>query len=321
MGMRQEPFSSDEPNRRAGERDGEHAQESQGRELVPVVVEPRIDPGARPGIHAAPTTGAFAAAMADIGVSLSAFGKRHGTAVAAAAVALVIGGMGSFAIAKLSGSHPASPTSDATSVAAMTQWKSPLAAGAQQRQADIARLSDELRKMKAGLDSLRASVDASRNTDDLKALRTTVAALKDDLARTKQDTSGTVAQATAQLSKQLDRLEHADNSPKLAQITERLDRIEKQTADQTVTGSIKPAAPVPSAIPAPPRPPAKAAPKTVPGWSVREVYDGAALLEGRDGLFEVSPGANVPGLGRIQSIERRNGGWVVVTAAGLVQSE
>ncbi|MFC7395627.1 hypothetical protein ACFQU1_00290 [Chelatococcus sp. GCM10030263] len=323
MDMRQEPFSSDEPNdRSAGEGreiEGRAAPTSEGRQLVPVAVAPRIDPDARPSINGAAMSGGLATSLAELGARLAAFSKRHG-AVLAAAMVLILGSAGSFAIAKLSesqpgsGGHAGSATSDASVVAA----KSPPIVGTEQRQADIARLSDELRKMKAGLDSLRASVDASRNTDDLKALRTTVAALKDDLARTKQDTSGAVAQATAQLSKQIDKLDHVDNSAKLAQITARLERIEKQMADQTVTGSIKPAAPPPKPTP---RPLAKIQPKTVPGWSVREVYDGAALLEGRGGLFEVSPGANVPGLGRIQSIERRNGGWVVVTAAGLVQSE
>jgi hypothetical protein len=314
MGMRQEPFSSDEANHDAAEDGGRP-----GRQLVPVAVAPRIDPDARPSLNGAAMSGGVGSGLAEFGAELSAFGKRHSAVLAAAAIALILGGAGSYAIARLAGGG--TERSDASSVAAMTQWKTPLALGTEQRQADIARLSEELRKMKAGLDSLRASVDASRNTDDLKALRTTVASLKDDLARTKQDTSGALAKATAQLAQQIDRIEHADNSAKLAQIAERLDRIEKQTADQTVTGSIKPAAPVPAPKPVAAKPEAKAQPKTVPGWSVREIYDGSALIEGRGGLFEVSPGANVPGLGRIEAIERRNGGWVVVTAAGLVQSQ
>jgi hypothetical protein len=319
MDMRQEPFSSDEPGGRAGGRDEDRAQESQGRQLVPVVVEPRVDPRARPGVHSAPLAGGLSATVADIAQRATAFGKRH-SAVLAAAIVLILGSAGSFAIAELSGSQPgsggrASSGTEAASVAAMTQWKSPLVIGTEQRQADIARLSDELRKMKAGLDGLRTSVEATRNGDDLKALRTTVAGLKDELARTKQESASALTKVTGQL----DRI--GDGSAKLAQIAERLDRIEKQTADQTVTGSIKPAAPVPTARPAPAKVEAKAQPKIVPGWSVREVYDGAALLEGHGGLFEVSPGANVPGLGRVQSIERRSGGWVVVTAAGLVQSQ
>ena len=37
---------------------------------------------------------------------------------------------------------------------------------------------------------------------------------------------------------------------------------------------------------------------------LRRVYDGAALIEGRDGIIEVEPGMVAPGLGRIEAIKR-----------------
>jgi len=37
------------------------------------------------------------------------------------------------------------------------------------------------------------------------------------------------------------------------------------------------------------------------------------------GLREVAPGDALPGVGRIRSIERRRGQWVVVTANGLIE--
>ena len=43
-------------------------------------------------------------------------------------------------------------------------------------------------------------------------------------------------------------------------------------------------------------------------------------VEGRDGIYEVVPGAVLPGLGPVQSIERRDGRWVVVTPKGLIVS-
>jgi len=51
---------------------------------------------------------------------------------------------------------------------------------------------------------------------------------------------------------------------------------------------------------------------------VRRVYDGAALIEGRNGIIEVEPGSVVPGIGRIEAIKRQDGRWVVVTARGLI---
>jgi hypothetical protein len=83
----------------------------------------------------------------------------------------------------------------------------------------------------------------------------------------------------------------------------------------------KPAAPVPAPAPAPESEtalkPAKAEP--VDGWVLREVYNGSALVEGRNrGLYEVMPGNMIPGVGRVEAIERRGARWVVVTDKGFI---
>ena len=51
-----------------------------------------------------------------------------------------------------------------------------------------------------------------------------------------------------------------------------------------------------------------------------EFGDGGALIEGRNGLYEVYAGDPVPGLGRIDAIRKQDGRWVVVTSRGLVVS-
>ena len=73
------------------------------------------------------------------------------------------------------------------------------------------------------------------------------------------------------------------------------------------------------------RRPRRAAPKvevarlpTVEGWALRDVANGSALIEGRQGIFEVYAGDPVPGLGRIDAIRRQDGHWVVVTSKGLI---
>jgi hypothetical protein len=54
---------------------------------------------------------------------------------------------------------------------------------------------------------------------------------------------------------------------------------------------------------------------------LRKVYDGAALIENRDGIVEVEPGVTLPGVGRIEGIKRQpDGRWVVVTQKGLIVS-
>jgi hypothetical protein len=68
---------------------------------------------------------------------------------------------------------------------------------------------------------------------------------------------------------------------------------------------------------------AKAAPKDAPveGWVLHEVYDGVALIESRNRrLLEVVPGETVPGVGRVEAIERRGKRWVVVTAKGVIST-
>ncbi|HEX7924838.1 MAG TPA: hypothetical protein VF583_28010 [Bradyrhizobium sp.] len=59
-------------------------------------------------------------------------------------------------------------------------------------------------------------------------------------------------------------------------------------------------------------------PSTVPGWSVVEVRDGTAVLEGPEGVKMAARGDVVPGLGRVDSIVRWGNRWIVATASGLV---
>jgi hypothetical protein len=56
----------------------------------------------------------------------------------------------------------------------------------------------------------------------------------------------------------------------------------------------------------------------VPGWTLRRVYDGAALIEGREGIIEVEPGITIPGLGRIEDIKKQDGRWTVFTSKGII---
>jgi hypothetical protein len=56
----------------------------------------------------------------------------------------------------------------------------------------------------------------------------------------------------------------------------------------------------------------------VDGWVLRNVGRGGALIEGRQGLYEVYAGDPVPGLGKVDAIRKQDGRWVVVTSKGLV---
>ena len=120
---------------------------------------------------------------------------------------------------------------------------------------------------------------------------------------------------------------------KLEQLNERLDRIERSAAvalmptqapalasnatPKTTPGVVQASAPSPAAnLPEKPRAPVEA--KKITDWVVREVINGKAILQGPRGLIGVSTGDLVPGAGRVQSIARRGGRWIVATNKGLI---
>ena len=105
-------------------------------------------------------------------------------------------------------------------------------------------------------------------------------------------------------------------------------------ADPATVGSIpKPPVLLPAARPAsqtngatPPiiaiRQPVVAAPETkpatIPGWTVVDVRDGTAVLEGPEGIRMAARGDTIPGVGRVESIVRWGSRWVIATANGLI---
>jgi hypothetical protein len=59
----------------------------------------------------------------------------------------------------------------------------------------------------------------------------------------------------------------------------------------------------------------------VEGWTLLVYYAGRAVVENRSGtLFEVGPGASLPGLGRVESIKRQDGRVVITTPKGVIMS-
>jgi len=66
--------------------------------------------------------------------------------------------------------------------------------------------------------------------------------------------------------------------------------------------------------------PAANTPQLITNWVVRDVYAGVAVVESPRGSMEVAPGELIPGAGTVKSIERRGGGWIVITSRGLIDS-
>jgi hypothetical protein len=127
----------------------------------------------------------------------------------------------------------------------------------------------------------------------------------------------------AKIADRLDRAEkaQADSGAKIAKATDTIDRMERRLAavSSDVTGTTgEPHVAVAAVAPPTPEMRRLSPGPIVDGWVVRDVYNGAALIQGRAGIIQVVPGDNLPGLGRIEQVRRQDGHWVVVTSRGLI---
>lgn len=157
------------------------------------------------------------------------------------------------------------------------------------------------------------TVVASAETTTLAKLSIDVAALKasiDALAKTSTT-------EFARLNERVERSEKAQSEPaaKLARLADAVEKLERRSAAPQATAAAASPEITGSIVSK-----QHDRPTVVSGWVLREVFDGAAMVESRHGLYEVVPGANLPGLGRVQTIRRQDGRWVVVTPKGIIVS-
>jgi hypothetical protein len=147
-------------------------------------------------------------------------------------------------------------------------------------------------------------------------------------------TQQSVALLTREITALKASLETANKSAysQIAKISERLTR-----DGAGITGSITPPQTIPSAAQATP-PQQQAAPLPVPrpaftaeaslparlsivaDWSIRETRDGYVYVQGHGDVYQVVPGAPLPGLGPVEQIKRQDGRWLVVTPKGIIVS-
>jgi hypothetical protein len=180
----------------------------------------------------------------------------------------------------------------------------------------------------AGLSHLAGGDAASPGNTALEA---SVARIDADMLALKASVEHTSKMGMSQFNKTSDRLDkfekaQAEPAAKLAKLSEAIDKLRAAppaapvpvaaapAAAKEVTGSIAPAAIAPAIAPKA----EMARLPTVEGWVLRNVAHGGALIEGRQGIYEVYAGDPVPGLGKVDAIRRQDGRWVVVTSKGLV---
>jgi hypothetical protein len=61
-------------------------------------------------------------------------------------------------------------------------------------------------------------------------------------------------------------------------------------------------------------------PSTIPGWTVRNVVNGIATLEGPAGTWQAARGDTVPGVGTVNSVVLWGNRWIVATSKGLIST-
>ena len=98
----------------------------------------------------------------------------------------------------------------------------------------------------------------------------------------------------------------------IADLSRRLDRLERVVAANEETGSVSGAA-----LRRRPRP----AHSGVAGWSVQDAQFDHAVIAGQGVRYAVWPGTIVPGLGRVVSVKQHAGRWVVVTDKGTITQD
>ena len=168
----------------------------------------------------------------------------------------------------------------------------------------VSQLRKQLSSISEGLDGLRTAVDLSS-----KATNDRFGRFAENLDRIERVSSSSTAKldrlAQAQAQAQASTTAPATAQPRTA-ATQAMPVMASSADVPETTGSASP-----SERTSTPR-------KVVKGWSVRQAYEGIAILQGPSGVVEALLGQHVPGLGRIEEIRTEHGRLVVLSSAGAI---
>jgi len=236
------------------------------------------------------------------------------------ALALGLGAAGGFMLGERSQSQATATIAAIESRAALAALEA-RAKGASEAETAVSGLAEEIRGVRAELETLRSVLPRLAAAEDVRALDRRVT------AATEAAETGRANQAMA-LASVLGRIDQAASQAAggLSELGNRMGRLDgalaakAAPADPSSTASIVRSTPRPDARQPdhPAEPPKTEAPRTVPGWTVRGVFNGVALLEGPHGVYEAMRGDALPGLGRVEAIHRQGRGWTVMTSRGSI---
>ena len=187
------------------------------------------------------------------------------------------------------------------------------------------------------------ALDSAKSHDELVELRRSIGEIRSGSASSLE-----LGSALAQLSQRMEKLDREENAKvdklgerfdheagaQTAELSARIEKLEKKVV-AAAAPALAPAPSPPANTTAQPKLPASP-PKLGPNVSMETTgsierprpllrryvvlgaRDDVALIEGRDGERAVRPGDFLPGAGRVERIERTEGGWVVLTDQGLI---
>ena len=197
----------------------------------------------------------------------------------------------------------------------------------------IAAKSEETRSLAQTVKTLKDRIDAiaaARAHDEGADMRKIAAEMKGESAGVR-DLSANLGQTNARidklerdhgarLDKLADRFDH-ETAGKLADLSGRLDKLEKRPVAAAPVAPAPLAKPVPAAATVSNETTGSIDRPKLHGYWLVEADEGYAVIDGRDGPQQVAPGDVLPGIGRVQRIERRGRDWVVVTSAGVIAGD
>jgi hypothetical protein len=172
-------------------------------------------------------------------------------------------------------------------------------------------------------------------SDQLQSLQGEIARLKSQIGGQQAQAAGAQSAATTQMTARLDKIER-ETSQRMERQTAQIERLERLTADPVVTNALQKTwtqnastqntstkntwTNVPREARNEPRKPAE--PALGPGeYRLRGVRDGVATIQTHRGLIEVVEGDRIPGLGRVRSVEKVRGRWVVRMRDGIIDAD
>jgi hypothetical protein len=185
-------------------------------------------------------------------------------------------------------------------------------------------LSGAERRQAVALTEMKASVDALRS--EVVALKARAEARHPDASQTNPGATrgnsnpalmnsdpgigpdGDLAALRSSIDDATERTRHA-----LIAANKRIDWLETLVYSSDVTGSV-PAPPAPSSNPL------RHGVRSSPAWVVLHAETGLAVIAGREGPIDVTPGFVVPGLGAIKAIRQEGDRWVVETEKGTIRA-